>query len=67
MARLIIAAVFVIAVIVVALAALGVLKAATSFVRAEGEAQMPQSFQRIAFILLLILLFGLTSGWLGGV
>ena len=28
---------------------------------------MPETFQRAAYVMLIILLFGVTSGWLGGV
>jgi len=28
---------------------------------------MPETFQRAAYVMLIVLLFGVTSGWLGGV
>jgi len=35
--------------------------------RATQRDTMPETFQRAAYVMLIVLLFGVTSGWLGGV
>ncbi len=33
----------------------------------KDDSFMPAKFQRITYVLLVVLLFGVTSGWLGGI
>lgn len=63
MGRLIMAAVIVFVVIVVA--ALIVLPRAPQRRTSLGADLMPDSFRTIAFILLVILMLGITTGWMG--
>jgi len=35
--------------------------------RSPERDTMPETFQRAAYVMLIVLLFGVTSGWLGGV
>ena len=63
MFRLILVVLFVAAVATV----IAVLQSFVVMARPTGDQQMPKTFQRIAYILLVLLLLGLSTGWLGGV
>ncbi len=70
MFRLILLILFVAAIVVAALATVTVVYSVTRLAKPQprtGEDKMPQTFQRIAYIALVVLLIGITSGWLGGV
>ncbi len=67
MFRLILLILFVAAIVVVATATIAVVHSAATLARPTGEDQMPKTFQRIAYIALVVLLIGITSGWLGAV
>ena len=63
MFRLILMVLFVAAVATV----IAMLQSFAVHARPTGDQQMPKTFQRIAYILLVLLLLGLSTGWLGGV
>lgn len=63
MARLILALMFVAAIIIVG-AALG--RVMTSVTRTGQEALMPDTVKTISYVLLIVLMLGVVSGWLGG-
>ncbi|MFG5380720.1 hypothetical protein [Yoonia sp. R2-816] len=67
MFRLILLILFIAAIVTTALAMLAVMQSVAGLARSTGEDNMPGTFQRIAYILLVLLLIGLTTGWLGGV
>ncbi len=68
MFRLILLILFVAAIVVAATATIAVVHSAATLARpTTGEDQMPRTFQRIAYVALIVLLIGITSGWLGGV
>ena len=54
---------------IIAVAALGVVKMARDITTASTsltqEDKMPETIQRIAYVALIILMFGVVSGWLG--
>ena len=65
MFRLILLILFVAAIVTTALAMVAVVQSVASVARPTGEDNMPRTFQRIAYVLLVLLLLGLTTGWLG--
>lgn len=67
MARLILLILFVSAMLTAIAAMFSVAQSVAALARPMGGNNMPQTFQRIAYILLVLLLIGLSSGWLGGV
>lgn len=67
MVRLIFVIAFIGVVILAISAAAGTLKAITQIGTEKDDAMRPAKFQRITFILLLLLMFGVTTGWLGGI
>jgi cell division protein FtsX len=68
MFRLILLILFVTAIAVAALATITVVYSVATLAQPKtGKDQMPRTFQRIAYVALVVLLIGITSGWLGGV
>ena len=65
MARLFLIVVFVAVIAFAALAVLGTLKATAGWVEDKEDAPMHEKVRRIAYIVLVILMFGVTTGWLG--
>ena len=63
MFRLILMVLFIAAVVTL----IAVLQSFVVLARPTGDQLMPKTFQRIAYILLVLLLLGLSTGWLGGV
>jgi cell division protein FtsX len=66
MMRLIFLAAFVAVVAIAIIALLGTMQAAARVATGKDEDPMPVKFKRITYVLLVVLLFGVTSGWLGG-
>ncbi len=50
----------------IAFVVMGTLQTITRFATGRDESTMPDTFKRIAFGALIILLIGLSTGWLGG-
>jgi len=67
MVRLILLILFIAAIVTAVAAMVAVVQSLSMLARPTGEDQMPQTFQRIAYILLVVLLIGISTGWLGGV
>ncbi len=71
MVRLILMVAFIGVVAFAITAALGTIRAIASTQTGTGpgkdQEMMPAKFQRITFVLLVLLMFGVTTGWLGGV
>jgi len=67
MFRLIMILVFVAAVVFLATTLVAFGRTALGIARPLAEDEVPQTMQRVAYIALVILLFGLTTGWLGGI
>ncbi|MDP5084321.1 MAG: hypothetical protein NWQ23_02795 [Yoonia sp.] len=63
--RLILLVAFVAVVVVAITALLGTLLAVGRTATGKDEEIMPAKFRRITYVLLVVLLFGVTSGWLG--
>ena len=67
MVRLIILVAFVAVVAVAIIAVIGTITALAPASNGKDTEDMPAKFRRITYVLLVVLLFGVTSGWLGGV
>ena len=67
MFRLILFVIFITAIAVTMLAAFAVVKSVLTLAGPGGEENMPRAVRHIAFAVLMLLLLGLTTGWLGGV
>jgi len=67
MVRLILIVAFVAAVAIAIAAVLGTVLAVAQTSAGKGPDDMPVKFRRITYALLVVLLFGVTTGWLGGV
>ncbi|PJI85014.1 hypothetical protein BC777_3010 [Yoonia maricola] len=67
MVRLILVVAFVAVVAVVTIVALGTIMAISATTAGKDSDDMPAKFRRITYVLLVVLLFGVTTGWLGGV
>ncbi|WP_394178196.1 hypothetical protein [Yoonia maritima] len=65
MARLFLAIALLAILAVAGLALLGTVQAVALWAQGKEEDQMPQTFKRISYIVLVILMFGITSGMLG--
>ncbi len=65
MIRFILLAAFVVAVVVTLVVAAGTITAVAQAATAEDNRTMPVKFRRITYLLLLILMLGVTSGLLG--
>jgi len=67
MVRLILVVAFVAVVAIAVVAVLGTMMAVTQSNAGKDADDMPAKFRRITYVLLVVLLFGVASGWLGGV
>jgi hypothetical protein len=47
------------------LAVMGTVRAMTGGTREQESDPMPAPFRRISYVLLIVLMFGVTAGWLG--
>ena len=65
MFRLILLILFIAAIVTTGLAMIAVVQSVATVTRSAGEDNMPRTFRRIAYILLVLLLIGLSTGWLG--
>jgi len=65
MLRLILLAMFLLILAIGALALLGVLRWVSGPASKPGEDTVPETFRTIAYLVLLVLMFGVTSGLLG--
>lgn len=65
MVRLILLVAFVAAVAIAILAVLGTMQAVARVAIGKDEDTMPDTFKRIAYVVLVVLMFGVASGWLG--
>lgn len=65
MMRLILLILFVAAVLIAFTAVLGTMQAVASVARPKQEDGMPTTFQKIAYLLLIALMLGVSAGWLG--
>lgn len=66
MVRLIFIVAFVAVVAIAFTALLGTMMAVARTSAGKETDDMPAKFRRITYVLLVVLLFGVTSGWLGG-
>lgn len=66
MFRLILVLVLLITLMLVIGALINAAKAATTSAQTALGENMPKSFQRIAYVVLILLMFGVVTGWLGG-
>lgn len=67
MVRLILVVAFVAVVAIAIIAVLGTMMAVAQTGAGKDTNDMPAKFRRITYVLLVVLLFGVTTGWLGGV
>lgn len=67
MVRLILIVAFVAVVAIAIIAVLGTITAIGQTAAGKETDDMPARFRRITYVLLVVLLFGVTTGWLGGV
>ncbi len=67
MVRLIFVVVFVAVVAIAAVAVMRTITAVAQTSAGKDTDDMPAKFRRITYILLVVLLFGVASGWLGAV
>ncbi|MGJ8621593.1 MAG: hypothetical protein ACSHW1_02380 [Yoonia sp.] len=67
MVRLILLAAFIGVIAFAILAAVGTIVAVTRSTTGGDDQMMPAKFQRITYALLVVLMLGVTTGWLGGV
>lgn len=65
MVRLILVVAFVAVVAIAVIALLGTMQAVAQVATGKDDDNMPATFKRIAYTVLVILLFGVASGWLG--
>ena len=65
MVRLILLVAFVAVVAIAITALLGTIAAISLATAGKDTDDMPAKFQRITYVLLVVLLFGVTTGWLG--
>ena len=67
MVRLILIVAFVAVVAVAIIAVMGTMMAFAQPSAGKDTDDMPAKFRRITYVLLVVLMFGVASGWLGGV
>ncbi len=67
MVRLILLVAFIGVVAFAVTAALGTIQAIARIDTGKDNDMMPAKFQRITYVLLVLLMFGVTTGWLGGI
>ena len=66
MARVLFIFVIAVAVVMTAMAGMALVRAGTEAARGSlSEDRMPETFRNIAFLLLILLMFGVVTGWLG--
>lgn len=65
MMRLILLILLVAAVLIAFSAVLGTMQAAASLTRPKQEDTMPVTFQKIAYVVLIVLMLGVSAGWFG--
>jgi len=65
MMRLILVVAFVAVVAIAILALLGTMQTVARVAVGKDEDNMPNTFKRIAYVVLVVLLLGVASGWLG--
>lgn len=65
MLRLILLVAFVAIAAIAITALLGTMHTVARVTAGKDEDNMPQTFKRIAYVALVVLLFGVASGWLG--
>jgi type III secretory pathway component EscS len=65
MMRLILLVAFVALVAIAITALLGTMRAVTQVTAGKDEDNMPTTFKRISYAVLVVLLLGVASGWLG--
>lgn len=66
MVRLILVIAFIAVLAIAFIAVLGTMQTVARVAVGKDEDNMPQTFKRIAYGALVILLIGLSTGWLGG-
>jgi len=66
MVRFILFAAFIAIVAFAIVVLLGTWRTVTQPKAGKDDAIMPVKFQRITYVLLIVLMFGVTTGWLGG-
>ena len=66
MLRLILIVAFLAVVVIAITAVLGTMMAVARTTAGKETDDMPAKFRRITYVLLVVLLFGVTTGWLGG-
>lgn len=67
MIRLILLMFFIVVLVIGALAMLALMQQIAGMVRAESGNDMSKTIQNIAYAMLVVLLFGITTGWIGAV
>ena len=67
MLRLILVVAFVVVIAIAVIAVLGTLMAVSATTAGKDTDDMPSKFRRVTYVLLVVLMFGVASGWLGGV
>lgn len=65
MMRFILLILLIAAVLIAFSAALGTMQAVASLTRPKQEDTMPVTFQKIAYVVLIVLMLGVSAGWLG--
>lgn len=65
MMRLILLILLVAAVLIAFTAMLGTMQAVASLAKPKQEDTMPATFQKIAYAVLILLMLGVSTGWLG--
>lgn len=66
MIRLVLIAVFICVVVISVTWLSGMLRMLAQPTGRKDDSLMPAKFQQVTYVLLVILLFGVSSGWLGG-
>ena len=65
MARLFLLIALSVIVVIAMITVFGTMQAVVRLAQGKEDDHMPDTFKRIAYIVLVILMFGVTSGWLG--
>lgn len=65
MARLFLLIALSVIVVIAMITVFGTMQAVVKLAQEKEDDHMPDTFKRIAYIVLVILMFGVTSGWLG--
>ncbi|SEW25006.1 hypothetical protein SAMN04488515_1836 [Cognatiyoonia koreensis] len=67
MFRLVLVLLLLIMLVIVIGAVAGTAKSVTASAQSALGDNMPKTFQRVAYVVLILLMFGVVTGWLGGV